>query len=94
MDDKKPDQTKPEDRAGKVPVNALVMHWYCFSYHGKTLDGGLDCESSTYTGYPLKKVTMKMINENKENAGVTLLAVLTGCSYLGHMTREEFTSEA
>ena len=68
-------------------------HWFCFSYQGYALDNGEKCKASTYTGYPLKYVNMKMIQDNKEFAGVDKDAVLISCSYLGHMTKEDFLGE-
>jgi len=71
-------------------VGRLVrQHWYCFSY--TDIAGSISIFASTYTGYIRKGITMQRINENKKNANVRGEAVLVSCSYLGYMTREEFT---
>ncbi len=68
----------------------MKQHWYCFSYVGKSLVGGENCEVSTYSGLPSQKITKDIIGINKQYAGVSNNAVLISCSYLGYMTREEF----
>lgn len=62
------------------------LYWFCFSY----VDNAR-IYASTYTGYSDKSVTLKHIKENKTYAGVSDNAVLLSLSYLGYMTRMEFT---
>lgn len=69
------------------------LHWFSFVYVGKDAKSGLDVTASTYTGYNTKNITVKIVAENKENAGVTDEAVLTGLPYLGYMTKEELLGE-
>jgi len=68
---------------------ALKLHWFCFAYIGKD-SSGTECQACTYTGYPRKEITLKMIYQNKKNAGVTKKAVLISVSYLGYMNRSKF----
>jgi len=74
--------------AGGQNERLVMFHYYCFSYIGKDLNTGKDCQASTYTGYSEKEITIPMVNENKKNAGVTGDAVLLAVSYLGFMIRE------
>lgn len=66
----------------------VMLHYFCFSYIGKDLETGRDCQGSTYVGYHDKLITKPMIDRNKELAGVTNEAVLIAVSYLGFMTKE------
>jgi len=88
MTDKKK-QVDSEELTARPLQSGVMQHWYCFSYVGKT-DEGRECQASTYTGYEEKKITLLNIEANKVNAKVNKGAVLIACSYLGHMTREEF----
>ena len=66
------------------------LHWFCFSYTGKDLDGGWQCSASTYSGFSDRRLTLLRIAEGKALAGVTDEAVLLSASYLGYMTKAEF----
>lgn len=71
------------------------LHWYCFSYTGKLADGSEGTASaSTYSGLIENKITLRRMKENKANAGMRIDAVVVSISYLGLMTREEFTEGA
>ena len=68
------------------------LHWYCFSYIGGHANGHTGTVSgSTYSGFTFKKITLKIIKDNKANANMNDDAVVVSISYLGLMTREEFT---
>ena len=69
-------------------------HWYLFAFSGIELEGGRQCQASTYTGFKNKEITLPIIREQKTNAGVSQSAVPIAINYLGWMTREEFTAEA
>ncbi len=74
----------------------MKKHWFAFSYTGNNRDGSPgQAWASTYTGYEQRdsNVTMDMIHENKAYADVADDATLISVSYLGYMTREEFTGE-
>ena len=74
-------------------TNEEELHWFCFSYMGRCLELGRNCEASTYSGYSNKNLTLKIINANKKNAGVHDGATLVAVSYLGYMTKKEFTAD-
>ena len=71
----------------------IELHWYSFTYVGRTIKCGSQCTATTYTGYPEKKVLQAAIENNKEYAGVHSDAVLTGVCYLGFMTQKEFSGD-
>jgi len=89
-DDKIEMMKAAEQPTSGVPLDKIVRHWYCFTYSGKSIDDGHDCQACTYIGYDTNQVTKPMIDKNKKEAGVTASAVLIGCIYLGYMTRGEF----
>lgn len=73
----------------------MKKHWFAFTYTGKNRDGSPgQAWSSAYTGYAQREssVTMAMIQENKAFADVADDATLISVSYLGFMTRDEFTA--
>lgn len=70
-----------------------VLHWFCFSFTGPALTGLGQCYASSYVGYKYQYVTLQMVNNQKKESGVTQDSVLLGCIYLGHMTKEQFTTE-
>ena len=65
------------------------LHYYCFSYSGRAINCGGQCEASTYRGYTEKLITKGRIDECKTYAGVTKDAVLISAVYLGYMTEDE-----
>ena len=69
------------------------LHYFCFSYAGQEADSKQQCHACTYTGYDDKIITRAMIEQNKEYAGVTQNSVLLSVSYLGYMTKAEFSGE-
>lgn len=69
------------------------LHWFSFVYICKDAKSGQDVTASTYTGYKTKNITVKIVAENKENAGVTDEAVLIDLPYLGYMTKAELLGE-
>ena len=69
-------------------------HWYLFAFSGIELEGGRQCQASTYTGFKYKDITLAIIQDQKRNAGVTQSAVPIAINYLGWMTREEFVIDA
>ena len=69
------------------------LHYFCFSYAGQTADTNQQCNACTYTGYNDKNITIAMIEKNKEYAGVNKNSALLSVSYLGYMTRTEFSGE-
>ncbi len=64
------------------------LHWYNFSYMSTNQTIG-----SSQSGYPLKFVNLKMVNKNKEYAGVGEGSVLLGVSYLGYGTHSMMKGE-
>lgn len=67
----------------------MKKHWFNLSFiepveNGMTYGNG-------YTSSDVKALTLAQINNNKVFAGVGDRAVLLSCSYLGFMTKEEFT---
>ncbi len=64
------------------------LHWYNFSYMSTNQTIG-----SSQTGYPLKFVNLKMINKNKEYAGMEYGSVLLSVSYLGYGTHSMMKGE-
>lgn len=78
------------DFRGRSGHQAVVKHWYCYSYVGKEHHSGREVQACIYAGHPEMKVTMEYIRENKLNAGMTPGAVLVAVSYFGAMTKEEF----
>lgn len=77
------------DRTGLVQSDVpgpVAFHWFCLSYTGKeyVLNGSAFVKTET------TNVTRKMIEDNKQKAGVNGNAILVSCSYLGFMTEEEF----
>lgn len=71
-------------------VTNTKLHWHCFAFSGKTLQDE-DCFSTTYMGYHDKEITLPRIEEAKSAAKINQEAVLLYVSYLGYMTKEEFT---
>lgn len=72
-------------------VEHVFMHWYCLSYIGKDILHGLNANASIYIGYKQKGITLSEIERNKGEAGLKNDAVLISATYLGYMTREQFT---
>lgn len=68
-------------------------HWYALSYRGRDRESGCTADAVTYTGYPENALTMARIQAAKADAGVDDKAVLVCATYLGHMTKEEFTAQ-
>lgn len=66
----------------------MKLHWYSFAYSSGDETG------STYTGYDNKGVTLKMIQDNQVNAGMTKRSVLLSVCYLGYMTKAQFAEGA
>ena len=69
-------------------------HWYALSYRGKDRESGCAADAVTYTGYPENALTIARIQAAKADAGVDDKAVLVCATYLGHMTKEEFTAQS
>ena len=69
-------------------MSETKLHYYCFSYIGVSISDCQQCYASTYTGYPEKLITVPIIEENKDYAGVLSSATLLSVSYLGHMTKD------
>lgn len=71
--------------------NNIKGHWYCFTYIGTDLKTNTHgAYASAYSSYTKNFVTLRMINNNKQHAGLKNDAVLLSVSYLGYMTKEEF----
>jgi hypothetical protein len=68
-------------------------HWYALSYRGRDRESGYTADAVTYTGYPENALTLARIQAAKADAGVDDKAVLVCATYLGHMTKEEFTAQ-
>ncbi len=74
-------------------ITKKKLHYYCFSYSGRSLTCGGRCEASTYTGYSDKKLTKGRVDTNKKFAGVTDEAVLISAAYMGWMTEAELLGD-
>lgn len=71
------------------------VHWYCFTYQGRDLEGANGSIGSTYSGYAEKdKITIAIIKDNKAKAKMSDNCVLLNIIYLGHMTKAEMTAES
>lgn len=68
------------------------QHWFCFSFQGPENGRGMGF-ACTYVGYLQRNVTMAMVTEQKSKCGLDANCVLLSVSYLGEMTREEFTGD-
>ena len=74
---------------GLMDDKYIKKYWFCFSFIGNCLEGNGQVQASTQTGYLKDKITMGMIKDNKERAGVDSNAAVVSVSYLGYMTKEE-----
>ena len=77
------------EESAEKDITKKKLHYYCFSYSGRSLTCGSQCEASTYTGYSDKKLTKGIVDKNKQFAGVTDKAVLISAVYMGWMTEAE-----
>lgn len=64
------------------------QHMYAFSFFENFMGQGQ--YASVYCGYPQQGVRLACIAQAKQMANVTPNATLLACSYLGHMTPDEF----
>ena len=70
------------------------LHWYCLIFNGVSLEEGQQCTTSTYTGCSIKdQFTLAAIKKQKAFAKIREDSVLTSITYLGFMTKEQFTAE-
>lgn len=66
-------------------------YWYAFAFQFPTETGfGF---SSVYSGFDSNLVKKNGIDEARRASRAPDGAVMINCSYLGHMTREEFEGE-
>lgn len=68
----------------------VKKYWFCFSFRGDFKDGGAGV-ASYYAGFLTKKITEKRIEDSKINLGMKENTVLMSLSYLGFMSRSEFS---
>lgn len=66
----------------------MKLHYYCFTFYD--VIGSETAHASTYIGFQTPQVGLKDIAKAKISATVSAGATLLACSYLGHMTSEEF----
>lgn len=66
----------------------MKLHYYCFTFY--EVQGSASAHASAYFGFEQPRVTLKNIAAAKHGAEVSDRATLLSCSYLGHMTSEEF----
>jgi hypothetical protein len=66
----------------------MKKHFYCFTFIDSS--AGSVAYASVYASFELPEVTLSGIAQAKQGAQVTQAATLLSCSYLGHMTTEEF----
>ena len=66
----------------------MKQHIYCLTFIDSST--GPVAYASVYGGFDEHKITLSQIAHAKGGAGVTQAATLLSCSYLGHMTQEEF----
>ncbi|WKW33164.1 hypothetical protein KIH13_04530 [Pseudomonas viridiflava] len=66
----------------------MKQHTYCLTFVDSST--GQMAYASVYAGFDEHKITLSQIADAKGAAGVTQAATLLSCSYLGHMTQEEF----
>lgn len=66
----------------------MEQHYYNFTF----IDGstGTVLTGNCYLGLPEQRVTLAIIELARKRAKVTEHAVLTDCSYLGYMTKDQF----
>lgn len=66
-----------------------MFHYYCFTFVDN-LDEGDFTYATTYKGYLDQVITLPRIANAREEAGVTSVAVMLSCAYLGYMTPVDF----
>lgn len=67
-----------------------MSHYYHFAFIDS--NGREEIRSAANLGLTVQKVSRQVIQAAKEVAGATPDAVMTGCTYLGEMTSEEFNA--
>jgi len=70
--------------------NEPKRYWYCLTYEGDRIGTNTNCKASHYVGRMGNYMDMNTINNSKRSAGVKDNSVLLACSYLGHMSEQEF----
>lgn len=68
-----------------------MQHWYALSFIGRHLNGSDQAWGCVYIGYPDQKMTKPRIDAAKAGAELRPDATLLGITYLGYMTKSEFT---
>jgi hypothetical protein len=72
------------------------LYWYALVFQ-KSVQNSAGYSATTtasiYMGWPSRKVTLERIAAAKKGVDVPDDAVIISCSYLGFMTRAEFTGE-
>jgi hypothetical protein len=64
-------------------------HWFAFSF--AYMDQSRNVQASVYIGYPDRQITLARIDGAKKDAEVPETSVLLAVSYLGCMTKAEFS---
>lgn len=73
--------------------SAPLLHWYCFTYVGSTIEGRSGATACTYAGLEKEKITLEIIKQQKKEAGMMDGSVLISCIYLGCMAKDVFVGE-
>ncbi len=68
------------------------LHWYSLAFLD-SMPNRAPRHANTYMGWPEQLVNKPRIHEAMRLAGVSQLAVLLSCSYLGHMTLSEMCGD-
>lgn len=63
------------------------QHWFALTFQSATQIG------TTYRGMLAKIIRLKDIKDAKQFSGMPEHSTLTGCSYLGYMSRNTFEEE-
>ncbi len=71
-----------------------VWHWYCVSFQFTGRETGTVMNASTYTGASAKKVTIEMLSQAKERAGMDPRSIVISINYMGKMTKSQLTRNA
>lgn len=69
-------------------------HFYALNYIGDSVQSGDSSIATTYSGYPDKLLTLSRIEEAKAHARVGPNSTLVAATYLGYMSKEEFTANS
>lgn len=68
----------------------MPLHYYCFSFFD--VRNGQAVYASSYYGLEAQRVTARDILSAKQHAKVSTTATLLACTYLGHMTQQQFNA--